>query len=215
MLAKLADKNSFRLTNHINLNNQGWGAVGNKSIKRVFPSEGYAIIACRVDPIKKLHLYEKIDFPCKIYLKYRKSTDLNNYSDNLLARLRTNKNIEIYLDEDYSLIQEAFSKAALCLVTCPTETFGITAFEASSFGVPTVVLKKSSSDINATEEFLKPLYEPKTIEYRRGWREELSSHIKSIDNSIENRIALARKTKEIYSYEKYITERLERLKELL
>lgn len=214
----LKSKKHRLLTSHINMNNMGWGAVGNKSLRNVSEQdeEPFAIIAARMDPQKKLHLFTGVKFPLHIFIKNRTGSDKGGYGERLLSKMAKNPNITVHLDRPYDEIMDHFRRASLTIVSWPDETFGLTGFESASFGVPCAVFKKDKNDLNATEEFLSrlqsedspPVLHP--INYAdKDWKSNLHKAFKSATkNSLSDRKNAAEQCKRTYSNSAYVDERM-------
>lgn len=200
------------LFDHVNKNNAGIGFVGNPANGRIRKDQGYAVIAARADPAKKVGAFAKVNFPLKVFLKYRASTDKNGFFQKLVAKLEENPNIEVLIDRPYQEIMRAMSKARLVIVSWPDETFGLTAFEAASFGVRVALFRRTAGDPNATSEFLSEITRPLELAYDDpDWKSSLSAQMSS-HHPIEKRIKMAEKCRERYSYEAYVKERLSSLR---
>lgn len=206
----LSDKvdHSVPLANYVNKNNAGVGFVGNPKDGAIRVDRGYAVIAARADPVKKVGSFAWVDFPLKVYLKYRTSSDKNGFFKKLVERLQKNPNIEVLVDQPYATIMKGVSKARAVIVSWPDETFGLSAFEACSFGVPAVVFRRSKKDPNATYEFLSEIEEPPQFAYDDPeWKKKLREFMAN-GESLKERQARADACRKRYSYRKYVAERL-------
>jgi len=203
---------SVKLFNHVNRNNAGVGFVGNPSNGKIRPDLGYAVIAARADPAKRVGAFCKVNFPLKVYLKYRSSTDKNGFFQKLVDRLKKNPNIQVFVDRPYQEIMDSMSGARLVVVSWPDETFGLTAFEAASFGVNVAVFRRNEDEDNATVEFLYEITKPKTFEYEDpAWKTKLDSLMEE-PSSLKRREKMADACRQRYSYKDYVNERLSSLR---
>lgn len=199
---------SAPLANYVNKNNAGVGFVGNPKDGTIRKDRGYAVIAARADPVKKVGAFAWVDFPLRVYLKYRSSSDKNDFFKKLVARLEKNPNIEVLVDQQYAEIMKGVSKSRAVIVSWPDETFGLSAFEACSFGVPALVFRRSAKDPNATHEFLSEIEEPPQFAYDDpDWKKKMREFM-SEGESLETRQARADACRKRYSYKKYVAERL-------
>lgn len=195
---------------YINVHNMGVGLVGRKSGQKIreSSSNGYAVLACRADPVKMAHRFSKVDFPLIVFLKSRAVSLKNDYLKDTVKKLEANPNITVMVDEPYLSIMGYFRSAKCCIVSWPDETFGLTAFEAASYGVPSVVMLRAESDQNATVEFLSSVKpKPLTVAYSAAWLKRLSTAVSSLDDSLETRTAYASEFGEFFSKEAYVTEK--------
>lgn len=195
------------LTNHVNVNNAGVGFVGNPIDGPVRSEGGYAVIAARADPSKRVGSFSWVDFPLVVFLKYRSSTDKNGYYDKLITSLEANPNITVKANRPYDEVMTGISEARALIVSWPDETFGLTAFEAASFGVPSIVFRRDENDRNATAEFLEDIQAPVEFAYNdKEWRKKLSAFMTK-PSLIEARRRLVNRCRKRYSYEDYLKER--------
>ena len=211
-LSRIPPKQIVPICNKVNRNNAGVGFVGNPSDGPVREDGGYAVIAARADPAKRVGSFATVKFPLKVFLKYRSSTDKDGFFEKLVSRLRKNPNIEVHIDQPYSKIMLSMSKARAVLVSWPDETFGLTAFEAATFGVPAIVFRRSPQDLNATEEFLRDILNTVGFSYSdKDWKKGLQSWMEK-PQSLAKRERYASRCRERYSYEDYVKERISSLK---
>jgi hypothetical protein len=200
------------LADYVNTNNAGVGFVGNSVDGPIRKDRGYAVLAARADPAKKIGSFSWVNFPLRVFLKYRVSTDKADFFAKLRTKLENNPNIQVSVDAPYEDIMKAFSGARACLVSWPDETFGLTAFESVSFGVPALVFKRSSAAPNATEEFLSEITHPPVFDYSdRDWKKKLSKFMEK-PQSLTERVNLSNACRDRYSYDAYVAERLRSLR---
>ena len=206
---------SVPLFHHVNKNNAGVGFVGNTEEGPIREDGGYAVIAARADPAKKVGMFANVNFPLKVFLKHRSSTDKNGFFQKLVSKLEKNPNIEVLVDQPYTRIMKSMSRARLVIVSWPDETFGLTAFEAASFGVPTAVFVRKEGDDNATQEFLTEITQPPMFSYENSeWKHYLDILMEK-PSSLKSRTRLAQRCCERYSYEAYVKERISSLKKAI
>ncbi len=200
------------LFNHVNKNNAGVGFVGNPEDGPIREDGGYAVLAARADPAKRIGSFASVKFPLVVFLKYRASTDKSGFFEKLKAKLEANPNITVRVDQPYSKIMRTMSKSRLVIVSWPDETFGLTAFEAASFGVPSAVFRRKLGEPNATHEFLSEIMSPPEFQYNDPlWRQQLQGFM-NLPQSTKMRERLADKCRTRYSYADYVNERLRSLR---
>lgn len=201
------------LADHVNVNNMGVGLVGRKD-EKILSDKGYAVLACRADPAKMAHRFSKVEFPLKVFFKSRAVSHKKDYLKKTLLEFEKNPNIEVHLDRPYSEIMLAFRKARCCIVSWPDETFGLTAFEAASFGVPSIVMLREEGAQNATVEFLERVEDSvRTVPYGAGWNKKLTAAFNSLGGADKQvRFDLADSFAAKYSKSAYIKEKVRCLK---
>ena len=202
------------IADHVNSNNMGVGLVGRKD-EVILSDKGYAVIACRADPAKMAHRFAKVEFPLKVFFKSRAVSHKKDFLNTTMLAFEKNPNIKVYLDRPYEEIMMAFRKARCCIVSWPDETFGLTAFEAASFGVPSIVMKRDKKDLNATVEFLSQVGgSVKVVHYGAGWNKSLTAAFNDLGESAskDERIELATAFAKRYSKDAYIKEKVRCLK---
>lgn len=194
---------------YTNEHNMGVGLVGRKLDQKPKRDKGYVVIASRCDPAKMVHKFTNIKVPTKIFWKERAVSSKNDYLKKNTEKFSVNKNVELIMNADYSTIMDTFAAATCCFVTWPDETYGLTAFEAASFGVPSVVFKREANDINCTEEFLSRVYRPKIVTYKsKDWKEQYVNAFEQYhDWDSSKRLRLMRKFESVYSQENYLKEK--------
>lgn len=201
-------KNST-FADHINQHNMGVGLVGRKLDQKPKRDKGYVVIASRCDPAKMVHKFSNITVPTKIFWKERAVSSKNDYLKKNADKFKLNKNIELIMNAPYEDIMDSFASATCCFVTWPDETYGLTAFEAGSFGVPSVVFKRDVNDINCTQEFLSRVYKPKIVSYKeKSWKQDyVEAFEKYSEWDSSKRLLLMKKFEQVYSQENYIKEK--------
>lgn len=201
------------LADHVNVHNMGVGLVGRKD-EKILSDGGFAVLACRADPAKMAHRFAKVDFPLKVFFKSRAVSHKKDYLKNTLAAFEKNPNVEVLLDKPYDEIMLTFRKARCCIVSWPDETFGLTAFEAASFGVPSIVMLREDGAENATVEFLQRVDGMvQTVAYGAGWNKKLTRKFHALEGrSREDRNKKAEAFAEVYSKSAYIKEKVRCLK---
>ena len=211
-LKDLPYPNDEPLFDHVNRNNAGVGFVGNTIDGSIRSDRGFAVIAARADPAKKVGMFAKVKFPLRVFLKYRPSSDKNDYFKKLVAKLESNPNIKVIVDADYNRIMLSMSRARAVIVSWPDETFGLTAFEAASFGVTSCVFRRAPDDANATHEFLAEIDDPPQFAYNdREWKDKLEKFM-TRESTDEERLHRAARLRIRYGYDDYVNERVSALK---
>lgn len=170
-------------------------------------TSGHVIAASRAYEPKAVHKFHDIDVPTKIFWKEHVDTD-KVWIDKQIAKFNANPNIEFFWNHPYDKIMDHFREAKVCLVTWPDETFGLTAFEAAQFGVPSIIFNKDEP--HASHEFLSRIYDAQIISYKDpDFKEKVTRAINEVDTSIEFRRELARQCRLVYNREAFIKERIE------
>ena len=202
-------KKAKSFADFINVHNMGVGLIGRRDGEEIRKDRGHVVIASRADPAKLVHKFADIKIPTKIFWKERAVSSKNDYLEKSINKFQINKNVELVMGAPYSDIMRSFASARCCFVTWPDETYGLTAFEAGSFGVPSVVFKRESlTDLNCTTEFLERVYPPSVVSYKsKTWRSDYLHAYEEYESSKKDRILLADKFSDIYSLKNYLSEK--------
>lgn len=179
----------------------------------VKPTSGHVIAASRAYEPKAVHKFHDIEVPTKIFWKEHVDTD-QSWIDKQVGRFNANPNIEFFWNHPYDKIMDHFREAKVCLVTWPDETFGLTAFEAAQFGVPSIIFNKDEP--HASHEFLARIYDAPVISYKDpDFKGKVREAIETVDTSMEHREHLARQLRLVYNRELFISEREELMKKAI